>query len=59
MGRKWIGARGHLPANLRANLSVFRRAFVRFSPFKRIPESELSYLMTVPGEPGQKDVLDV
>jgi hypothetical protein len=32
---------------------------MRFFLFRDFPRVCLSYLMTVPGEPGQKDVLDV
>jgi len=46
--------RGHLPVDL-------PRCFLRlFSfPFDAFIERFVSYLKMVPGEPGQKDVLDV
>ncbi|HXQ25799.1 MAG TPA: hypothetical protein VN822_05260 [Candidatus Acidoferrales bacterium] len=40
-----------------ANLPPCLKPFFLF--FEAIPERFLSYLMTVPGDPGQKDVMDV
>jgi hypothetical protein len=38
---------------------IFRPVCFASFPFETLRESTFSYLLTVPGEPGQKDVMDV